>query len=106
MCAVATRRQQRSRSSRAAASPFHVDIDQGLPPLDKPRLAVVRFAKWAKAEPEQQKMFDATVATLRHAGAIAEDLDLAEIDNTNWNAINIILASEGAVIFSDLVAHY
>ena len=25
---------------------------------------------------------------------------------TNWNAINIILASEGAVIFADLVARY
>jgi Asp-tRNA(Asn)/Glu-tRNA(Gln) amidotransferase A subunit family amidase len=85
---------------------FNVDIDQGLPPLNKPRLAVVRFAKWAKAEPEQQKVFDAAVATLRLAGAIVEELELTELDNTNWNAINTILASEGAVIFADLVARY
>ena len=86
--------------------PFNVDIDQGLPALNRPRLAIVRFAKWAKAEPEQQKVFDAAVATLRNAGAIVEELELAELDNTNWNAINIILASEGAVIFADLVARY
>ena len=79
---------------------------RALPPLDKPRLAVVRFAKWAKAEPEQQKVFDAAVATLRNAGAILEELELAELDRTNWNAINTILASEGAAIFADLVARY
>ena len=86
--------------------PFNVDIDQGVPPLNKPRLAVVRFAKWAKAEPEQQQVFDAAITTLRNAGAIVEELELAEIDTTNWNAINIILAGEAAVIFADLVARY
>jgi amidase len=85
---------------------INVDIDQGVPPLSKPRLAVVRFAKWAKAEPEQQQVFDAAIATLRNAGAIVEEFELPEIDTTNWNAINIILAAEGAVIFADLVARY
>src|ERR1700750_1643399 len=85
---------------------FHVDIDQGVPPLSKPRLAVVRFAKWTKAELEQQQLFDAAIATLRNAGAIVEELELAETDTTNWNAINTILAAEGAVIFADLVARY
>jgi Asp-tRNA(Asn)/Glu-tRNA(Gln) amidotransferase A subunit family amidase len=85
---------------------FTVDIDKGLHPLNKPRLAIVRFAKWSKAEPEQQKLFDATVSTLRNAGAVLEELELAELDRANWDAINTILASEGAAIFADLVARF
>jgi Asp-tRNA(Asn)/Glu-tRNA(Gln) amidotransferase A subunit family amidase len=85
---------------------FRVDIDQGVSPLNAPRLGIVRFAKWAKAEPEQQQVFEAAIAALRDAGAIVEELELAEIDATNWNAINVILASEGSAIFADLVARY
>ena len=85
---------------------FQVDIAQGVPPLEKPRLAIVRFEKWSKAEPEQQKIFDAAIAKLRAAGAVAEELELAELDSTNWSAINTILASEAALIFGDLVARY
>jgi amidase len=85
---------------------FHVDIDTGLSPLDRPRLAVVRFAKWSKAEVEQQKVFDAAISTLRGSGAILREFELAEIDHANWSAINTILASEAAVIFADLVERY
>jgi amidase len=35
-----------------------------------------------------------------------EELELSELDQTNWSAINTILASEGAHIFSDLVVRY
>src|SRR5580704_7023280 len=83
---------------------FQIDVNQGVPPLEKPRLAIVRFEKWSKAEPEQQKTFEAAISKLRDAGAIVEDLELAELDSTNWNAINTILASEAALIFEDLVA--
>jgi Asp-tRNA(Asn)/Glu-tRNA(Gln) amidotransferase A subunit family amidase len=85
---------------------FAVDIGQGVPPIDKPRLAIVRFAKWSKAEAEQQKVFDAAVATLRESGAVLDELELAEIDRGNWSAINTILAAEGAAIFADLVERY
>ncbi|MDB5611036.1 MAG: amidase [Bradyrhizobium sp.] len=85
---------------------FHVDIDTGLSPLDRPRLAVVRFAKWSKAEVEQQKVFDAAISTLRGSGAILREFELAEIDHANWSAINTILASEAAVIFADQVERY
>jgi amidase len=85
---------------------FDVDFDRGVPPLDQPRLAIVRFAKWSKAEPEQQALFNASVATLTKSGAILEELEMAELDRSNWNAINAILASEAAVIFADLVARY
>jgi Asp-tRNA(Asn)/Glu-tRNA(Gln) amidotransferase A subunit family amidase len=85
---------------------FQVDLTQGVPPLEKPRLAIVRFEKWSKAEPEQQKVFDAAIAKLRDAGAVAEELQLAELDSTNWSTINTILSSEAALIFSDLVARY
>jgi amidase len=85
---------------------FTVDIKKGLQVLEKPRLAIVRFAKWSKAEAEQQKVFDAAVSTLRGAGAVLEELELAELDRRNWAAINSILASEGAAIFADLVARY
>src|SRR6266481_3392029 len=55
---------------------FQVSVEQGLPPLAAPRLAVVRFAKWSKAEPEQQQLFDTAVAALRDAGATLEELEL------------------------------
>jgi Asp-tRNA(Asn)/Glu-tRNA(Gln) amidotransferase A subunit family amidase len=85
---------------------FDVDVDQGVQPLGRPRLAVVRFEKWSKAESAQQEIFNATVAKLRESGAILEELELAEIDRANWYAINAILAGEAAVIFADLVARY
>jgi Asp-tRNA(Asn)/Glu-tRNA(Gln) amidotransferase A subunit family amidase len=85
---------------------FHIDADQGLKPLEKPRLGIVRFEKWSKVELEQQKVFEAAVATLRGAGAVLEELELSELDSTNWNAINTILASEAALIFEGLVARY
>jgi len=67
---------------------------------------VVRFAKWSKAEREQQQLFDAAVATLHDAGAIVQELELPELDQTNWDAINTILASEAALIFGDLVERF
>jgi amidase len=85
---------------------FTVDRERGVAPLEKPRLAVVRFAKWAKAEPEQQQVFDATIATLRSAGAVLNELELAELDRGNWDTINTILAVEGAAIFEGLVDRY
>lgn len=85
---------------------FQVDAERGLLPLEKPRLAIVRFEKWSRVEPEQQKTFEAAIATLRDAGAVLEELELSELDSTNWKTINTILASEGALIFDDLVARY
>ncbi|HVX76021.1 MAG TPA: amidase [Bradyrhizobium sp.] len=85
---------------------FSIDRGRGLPPQEKPRLAVVRFAKWSKAEPEQQQVFDAAIAKLRSAGAMIEELELAELDRGNWNAVNTILAAEGAAIFEGLVDRY
>ena len=85
---------------------FDVDAAQGVPALQKPRLGIVRFEKWSRVEPEQQQVFDATIAKLRDAGAVLEELELGELDSANWEAINIILASEAALIFSDLVARY
>jgi Asp-tRNA(Asn)/Glu-tRNA(Gln) amidotransferase A subunit family amidase len=85
---------------------FDIDIDQGLQPLTAPRLAIVRFAKWSRAEPEQQNIFQAAIEQLRGAGAVLQELELAELDQANWDAINTILAGEAAVIFSDLVERY
>jgi Asp-tRNA(Asn)/Glu-tRNA(Gln) amidotransferase A subunit family amidase len=85
---------------------FHVDPDKGVPPLDNPRLAVVRFERWPQADPEQRQVFETTVAKLRDAGAVAQELELSELDHANWNAINTILASEAALIFDSLVERY
>jgi Asp-tRNA(Asn)/Glu-tRNA(Gln) amidotransferase A subunit family amidase len=85
---------------------FHVDIDRGIQPLERPRLGIVRFEKWARAEPAQRVAFDASVRGLRDAGATIDEIELAEFDHANWNAVNTILLSEGAVIYSDLVAHH
>lgn len=85
---------------------FQVDHNRGIEPLDKPRLGIVRFEKWSRAEPEQQKTFDGTIEKLRASGAIAEELVLAELDRVNWQAILTILESEGAHLFAELVARY
>ena len=85
---------------------FRVDPDKGVPPLDRPRLAVVRFEQWPQAEPEQRQVFDAAIAKLRDAGASMQELTLSELDHANWTAINTILASEAALIFDRLVARY
>jgi Asp-tRNA(Asn)/Glu-tRNA(Gln) amidotransferase A subunit family amidase len=85
---------------------FQVDAGKGVAPLDRPRLAIVRFTKWSEVEPEQQKLFETTIEKLRAAGAVLEEIELTELDHANWSAINIILASEGASIFSDLVGRY
>jgi Asp-tRNA(Asn)/Glu-tRNA(Gln) amidotransferase A subunit family amidase len=85
---------------------FQIPLDEGVPPLAAPRLAIVRFAKWSRVEPEQQNLFESTIAKLRGAGAVLEELELSELDQTNWDAINTILASEAAVIFGELVARY
>ena len=85
---------------------FAVDIDTGLPSLNKPRLAVVRFSKWSRVESEQQKVFEAAIAELRSAGAVLEELELSELDDANWTTINCILSSEAALIFADLIANY
>src|ERR1700722_14254457 len=52
---------------------FELAIDQGLQPANKPRLGIVRFAKWSRVEGEQQKVFDAAIATLRGVGAVLEE---------------------------------
>lgn len=85
---------------------FQVDIERGIEPLDKPRLGVVRFDKWSRVEPEQQKTFDTGIEKLRASGAVVEELVLAELDRVNWRAILTILESEGALLFDELVARY
>jgi Asp-tRNA(Asn)/Glu-tRNA(Gln) amidotransferase A subunit family amidase len=85
---------------------FEVAIAHGVLPMSQPRLAVVRFAKWSKAEPEQRQVFDAAITTLRAAGAIVAELELPELDRSNWHAVNTILASEGALIFEGLIERY
>jgi amidase len=85
---------------------FTLDRERGVSPLQKPRLAVVRFAKWSKAEPEQQQVFDAAITTLRGNGAVLEELELTELDRGNWDVINTILTAEGAAIFEGLVECY
>jgi amidase len=89
-----------------AVPAFKVSVERGLPPTDKPRLAIVRFAKWSRAEPEQQKVFEAAVAALRKAGAVLREIELGEIDQANWDTIQVILASEAALIFDDLVQRF
>ncbi len=85
---------------------FQIDVERGIPPLNKPRLGIVRFEKWSRAEPEQQNVFDAAIEKLRAAGAVLEEFALPELDRVNWQAINTILASEGAALFAELVARY
>src|SRR5713226_2947631 len=47
---------------------FQVDLDQGVAPLDRPRLGIVRFKKFSRAEPAQQAVFEAVIAKAGEAG--------------------------------------
>jgi amidase len=85
---------------------FHVATDTGLDPLKAPRLAVVRFEKWSRAEPEQQQVFNAAVGKLRDAGAIVHEADFAKLDQTAWETINTILICEATAIFAELVERF
>jgi amidase len=86
--------------------PFEVSVDNGLTPLEKPRIAVMRLAQWSKAEPEQKKTFDDAVQTLRNAGALLQDVDYPDMDRAGWGSCTTILASEAAVLFKDYVANH
>jgi amidase len=85
---------------------FQVDIEKGIAPLHRPRLAIVRFAKWSRAEAEQQQLFESVIDRLRDAGAVVEERELSALDAIHWDAINTIMLSEATVIFSDLIARY
>jgi Asp-tRNA(Asn)/Glu-tRNA(Gln) amidotransferase A subunit family amidase len=85
---------------------FEISPEHGLPAKQTPRLAVLRFSKWSRSEPEQQRVFDDALAALREAGAIIEEFELPELDRTNWDTIEVILSSEAALIFGDLVERY
>ena len=85
---------------------FEVSIADGLAPLAAPRLAVLRFSKYDRVEPAQKQVLDAAIEKLRGAGASVEEIELPELDATNWDAINTILTAEGGVQFEKLVADY
>ncbi|MGJ5177885.1 amidase [Bradyrhizobium oligotrophicum] len=85
---------------------FAVDVARGLAPLAKPKLAVVRFAKWDRAEAEQKAVFDSVAAALRSAGAVVEEIELKALDAVNSDAVTTIMLSEATAIFSDLIARY
>jgi Asp-tRNA(Asn)/Glu-tRNA(Gln) amidotransferase A subunit family amidase len=85
---------------------FDVDVSEGVVPLEKPRLRIVRFHKWSRVEPEQQQVFETSAAKLRDSGAVLEEREWEELDATNWSAVNTILSSEAALIYSELVERY
>ena len=85
---------------------FNTDPGQGIAPLEKPRLRVMRFQHWASVEADQQKVFEAAVVQLREAGALVEEREWEELDAVNWDMINTILACEASLIFGDLVERY
>ncbi|CCE00798.1 amidase [Bradyrhizobium sp. STM 3809] len=85
---------------------FDVDIDQGVAALPRPRLAVVRFAKWERAEAEQKTVFEAVIDKLRSAGAAIEEIELRALDAANPDAITTIMLSEATTIFSGLIARF
>ena len=84
---------------------FQINADRGVEPLQRPRLRVVRFEQWSRAEAEQRGVFEQAVARLREAGATIEEREWSELDS-NFSAINTILSSEAAEIFNDLVERY
>lgn len=82
-------------------SPFEVSVEEGLVPLEKPRIAVMRMALWSRAEPEQQRLFNEAVKKLQDAGAVVKDVDYPAMDRAGWSSVTTILSSEASVLFSD-----
>lgn len=78
---------------------FEVSVDDGVAPLEKPRIAVMRLAQWSRAEPEQQKLFEETVKKLHTAGAVLMDVEYPEMDSAGWPMTMTILACEGSALF-------
>ncbi len=89
-----------------ALPPFNVDPATGLPLIKPPRIAVARLALWSRAEPEQQKLLDDSVARLKNAGAHIEDVTLSDLDRHAWESSTIILSSEAAVIHADHIERH
>ncbi|HEY0218741.1 MAG TPA: amidase [Afipia sp.] len=89
-----------------ALPPFNVDPATGLPFINPPRIAVARLALWSRAEPEQQKLFDDSIARLKSAGAHVEDVTLSDLDRHAWESSNTILSSEAAVIHADHIERH
>jgi amidase len=84
---------------------FQIDADRGVAALERPRLRVIRFEQWSRAEAEQKAVFEAVVETLRGAGAAIEEREWPELDS-NFSVINTILSSEATHLFSNLVERY
>lgn len=69
-----------------------------------PRLAAVRTAHWAEAEPAQQRLFESNCSTLHAAGAVVDFVELPEeFDGANEVAA-LIQAVEAARHFRELRA--
>lgn len=85
---------------------FDISVEQGVPAVAPPRIAVARLALWERAEPQQRKLFDDTVAKLKSAGASVEDVTFTDLDKHSWDSCMTIMASEASVIYSDLIARH
>ena len=85
---------------------FAVDLDTGVPPLAARGLPSSGLPNGRRPSPSSSRYSTPRSRNCAAAGAVLEELELAELDRANWNAINTILASEGAAIFADLVARY
>lgn len=86
--------------------PFEVSLAHGINPSKPPRIAVARMALWSRAETEQKKVFDDTVAKLKAAGALVEDVVLSDLDQHSWETCITILSSEASVIYASLVEQH
>lgn len=84
--------------------PFRIDPEQGVEPLDAPRLALVRIGPWDQAEPEALACLEAAAERFRAAGACVEDLSLPTPFGRAAEAARSILACEASDIYAPLVA--
>jgi Asp-tRNA(Asn)/Glu-tRNA(Gln) amidotransferase A subunit family amidase len=71
-----------------------------------PRLAVMRTGIWDRADAEQQRNFEASLAVLRSAGAECVDMDLPAAAELLIDSTLEILRYEAADIYASLVAEH
>jgi amidase len=75
-------------------------------PYQPPRLAAVRSPVWRLAEPAAQAHFEETLARLRSAGAVVEDVDLGAHFAAAHEAHRTLMAFGGAHTFADIQARH
>ena len=96
----------RDRAGDAVLPPCEVDVMTGLPPVAAPRLLLVRTSRWQTVSEEQQAVLEGAARAFAAAGATVEDATLPEPFEAVWRLLRVVLATEAARGYGDMVDEF